>query len=243
MASTNLLVFTLTPAARHNRRVMIRRSAIVALACAALAGAARPASGQVILAGGGLQRDVQHFSGDPDLNRLDGAARGWTIVGGVTLGSHIVARVEGSRGERIDDEQVFTVDVDGRLTTLRSSLSHRTRSIAALGGYSQPMSSRVGLVFLAGASFTHVQRTFTTNAPDLILVPVVNQTVVTQAPKPVNSARLEDDFTGLTAGVDAIVLLTRHLGIVAGVRAQSLDLEVDLSGWSVRPFAGAAWIF
>ena len=205
--------------------------------------AAWPASGQVVLAGGGLQRDVQRFSGHPDLNRLDGSSRGWTAFGGVTLRSHIVARTEGSRGKTIDDEHVFTVDVDGRLATIQSSLSHRTRSIAALGGYSHPISSRIRLVFLAGGSFTHVERTFTTNAPDLILVPMVNPTVVVQAFRPPNSTILEDDFTAFVAGLDAILLVTRHFAIVAGVRAQPLDLEVDLPGWSVRPFAGAAWMF
>ena len=223
--------------------MQLRNPTILGLACAALALAVRPASGQVVLAGGGLQRDVQRFSGDPDLNRLDGATRGWTVFGGVTLGSHIVARAESSRGGDIDDEQMFTVDVDGRSTTIRSGLTHRTRSIAALGGYSQPISSRVRLVFLGGASFTHVERGFTTNAPGLILVPVPNQTVVTQAASPVNSTTLEDDFTAFIAGVDAIVLVLRHIGIVAGIRAQPLDLEVDLSGWSVRPFLGAAWSF
>jgi hypothetical protein len=220
---------------------MGRRGAVAGLICIAALLAARPGSAQAI-GGGGLQRDVQRFSGDPGLNRLDGAARGWMVFGGITLRSHLAVRVEGSRGDTIDNEQVFTLDVDGRSTTIRSSLDHRSRSLATLGGYAQPISSRVSLIFLAGASFTHVERTFTTNAPDQILVPVPGQTVVTQA-APVNATKLDDDFTAFISGVEAVVSITRHLGIVAGVRAQPLDLDVDLSGWSVRPFAGGAWIF
>jgi hypothetical protein len=193
--------------------------------------AAQPVAGAAVIA------DLHRFSGDPDLNRLNGSAGGWLLSGGVQPARHFVLQIEGSSSGTIADVDTVTADLDGRSITVTSTLSHRLRTIAALAGYAHAVTPRLRIVYLTGAAFSHVERTFTTDAPALILVYPSN-------PDPAaGTVRMTDDFVGFAAGADLLVRLRGALAALAGIRAQSLRLETDLSGISVRPFAGIAWVF
>src|SRR5262245_48611425 len=146
------------------------RTAIAGTTCVMLT-VALPARAQSFHAGAGVALDIQQFPGNRSENRLDDHAAGWLLLGGVTLFSHVLLRVEDVHGGRMLNTQVFTVDVDGRAVTIHSGFEHTTRSTAALAGFTHPLSTRLHLTYLAGISFTRVRRTFTTSAPALILVP------------------------------------------------------------------------
>jgi hypothetical protein len=195
-----------------------------------------PAAAQTV-AGAAFDADIHRFSGDPDLNRLNGTAAGWLITAGTPLPRHIAFRIEASSSGTIAETETLRVDVDGRTVTVASTLSHRLRTIQALAGYTQELTPRLRIVYLAGAAFSHVERTFSTNAPDLILVYPSN-------PDPAGGiVRINDDFVAFAAGADLLIRLRGALAALAGIRGQSLRLEGDLSGFSVRPFAGLAWVF
>ena len=183
-----------------------------------------------------MQRDIQRFVDDSGFNRLDGSVRGWSVLGGATILSHVAVRVETYRQGELGNEQSFTVDIDGRLAAIRSRLAYHTRSSSAMGGFTHALSSRVRLAYLAGVTFTRVERTFTTNAPGLTLLPGT-------APADTATARLVDDFPTVIVGVDAVVSLARHIAVVTGFRRQPLDLDVDITGYSIWPYVGGAWMF
>lgn len=193
---------------------------------------AAPSTAQTILAGVGVDHDIQRFPGNADENRLDGHAAGWMWLGGVTLFSHVTIRVEDSRGGRIVNSQAFTVDIDGRVPTIQSSLTHVTRSTAALAGFTHAF-ARIHLTYLAGVSSTRVRRTFSTNAPAFVLV----------GPSASNSSVsiTKDDRSTFIVGVEVMAQLVPHVGVIAGIRRQPLDLEPDLSGNSIRPLLGVIW--
>lgn len=50
-----------------------------------------------------------------------------------------------------------------------------------------------------------------------------------------------DRFAVLNAGADVYVRAAPHLYVTAGIRAQPLKLQSDLSGYSVRALVGVSW--
>src|SRR5580765_2937845 len=142
--------------------------AIAGLTCVLLLTAVQTSA--QILAGVAVDRDVHRFPGDADQNRLEGSATGWILLGGTTLFSHLVLRIEDAHGSDIVNTQTFTVDVDGTVLTIESSFTHRARSTAGLGGFTHQPFSRIRLAYLAGLSSISIRRTFVTNAPPLVLV-------------------------------------------------------------------------
>lgn len=213
----------------------IRRSLRVVSAAGVVLLGTEAAVAQSALAGVVIQADVQHFPEDEVSSGLNGTSLGWTILGGAGVGSHLTVRGELSRHGDIDHVDSFSVDIDGRVATVRYGLVHNTRSASVMGGFTHAM-ARARFFYLGGVSFTHVDRTFTTNAPGLILFPAGSRpdTAI---------ARRVDDFPALIVGGDAIVSVAPHLALVAGVRWQPLELEIELSGHSIRPLVGAAWMF
>jgi hypothetical protein len=199
-----------------------------------LSSAAPAVSAQSLLAGGAIQYDFQRFSGDPTLNRLDGSARGWTVFGGGDVG-HLALRIEGSWTDTIENIQETNLNVDGQPLSIHSSLAHNLRSVAVMAGFTHAASSRVRLAYLAGGSFTTVQRTFVTDAAQLVLVSP--STPVSSS----STSTLIDRFTVFSAGADVYVRAVPHLDVVAGIRAQPLKLQSDLSGDSVRVLFGLSW--
>jgi hypothetical protein len=130
---------------------------------------------------------------------------------------------------------VTNLDVDGEPVTVHSSLSHDVRSVAVLAGYTHMASSRVQLAYLAGVSFTTVHRTFTTDAAQILLV---SPSVPPSSP---SISTMVDRFAVLNAGADVYVRAAPHLYVTAGIRAQPLKLQSDLSGYSVRALGGVSW--
>ena len=177
--------------------------------------------------------DVQRFTKDVVPTRLDGSAIGWRLDAEAVLWRHLVAAGEWSDAGVIDDVRSTTLDVNGRAVTITSTFRHRTRPFAALGGFGHHLATRVRVAYLAGLALTSVRREFTSNAAGTVLVPPSDTTAVSPA--------LVDRVRAITAGVDARVRVSSRVDVVAGVRAQPIDLDPDLAGWSVRVFVGARW--
>jgi hypothetical protein len=199
-------------------------------------GLSASAYGQSLTVGGAIQHDIQRFEGDASLNRLDGETLGWMIVGSARIHRWVI-RGEGSRDATIRSIQSLTLTVNGRPTTINSELSHDLCEIAVLGGYARDLGSRVEVAFLGGISAVTVHRAFTTDAGQLVLIPP------STVPPAAVTTTLVDRFTVWTAEANAVVHATRHVGIIGGVRLQPISLADDLSGRSVRTFAGMVWQF
>ena len=191
---------------------------------------------QSIWVGAAFQQDVQRFSEDGVPDRLDGSAPGWNVSTGVRAWRHLALQVEWSQGASIEDTLSFDVAVGSRNVAISSTFAHRTRALTALAGFTHRATSRVQLAYLAGAAFTQVRRGFRTNAPDVLLV-FPSNTAAT------GEFTTTGEFVAFVAGVDAIVQLRGRVHMLAGLRAQPLTVESDVSGWSVRPVVGIRWAF
>src|SRR6266511_4815108 len=200
------------------------------------ADAQRTAAANRMWIAAGAQQDMQRFANAPAPNRLNGSASGWTALGGLRAFDRLAFRVEWAAGGRIEDVRENTLEIGGQTVTVTSSLAHRTRTLAALGGYSHRAFARARLAYLAGIAFTHVQRTFTTTAPAVVLVDP-------SRPNATGRITIRDDVAGPVFGADALVPVARRFEVVAGARAQRFTLQTDLAAWSVRSFAGLAWTF
>ena len=197
--------------------------------------AAAPASAQRLWIGGAIQRDVQRFTEDVVPNRLDGSAIGWSLNAETLVRRRVALAAEWFEAGVIEDLQTTTLDVNGRTVAITSTFRHRTRGLAALGGFGHDLTTRVRLAYLVGVAFTDVRREFTSDAAGAVLVPPSDPTA--------SSPAVVDRFPALTGGVDALVRVTKGAHLGAGVRAQQMSLEPDLSGWSIRTFIGAGWTF
>jgi hypothetical protein len=203
---------------------------------AALGAPATPVHGQSLTIGGAIQYDVQRFDGEASLNRLDGESLGWMLAGGARI-DHWLIRGEGSRGATIRNSQTLMLTVNQRPTMIDSELSHDTREIALLGGYAHDVGGRFEAAILGGISVVTVHRTFTTDAGQLILVPP------STAPATAVTTTFVDRGKVWSAEANVVVHATPHLGVVGGVRMQPISLADDISGRSVRTFAGMVWQF
>jgi hypothetical protein len=210
------------------------RTASLATALLTCCGGA--AAGQTVAAAA-IEHDVQRFSGAPALNRLDGSANGWTVIGGIEAGRRVAVRADVTRGGTIASTQTIALDVDGRAVAVRSRLAHRITAIGIYGGYTQTFGDRWALAYLGGVSFTSVRREFTTDASQLLLVPP-STTSSTPA-----GQTIVDRGAGIAAGADALVRIRGPLTAIVGVRVQRIDLDPDLTGVAIRPFAGAGLAF
>jgi hypothetical protein len=198
---------------------------------------ASPASAQSVWIGGAVQRDVQRFPQDEVApNRLDGASTGWRVSSAVWLWNHLPVVVEWSDAGAIEDARTTRVDVDGRAIVITSRFRHQTRALTALAGYGHEVASRVRIAYLLGVAFTRARREFTSNAPGVVLVRPSDRTVS-------GSAAIVDRFERMTGGIDLQLRIHRRVHILTGARAQQIELQPDTSGWSVRSFVGAGWMF
>src|SRR5262245_7534228 len=202
----------------------------------ALGTAVAPVRAQSLAVGGAIQYDIQRFEGDASLNRLDGETLGWMITGTARI-RHWVVRGEALRDETIRSSQSLTLTVRGQPTTITSELSHDLREIAVLGGYARDVGSRVEAAFLGGFAVVTVHRAFTTDAGQVVLIPP------STVPPAAVTTTLIDRFTAWTAEANATLHATRRVGIVGGVRIHPISLADDLSGRSLRTFAGLLWQF
>lgn len=193
-----------------------------------------PAGAQTLMLSGVVQRDMQRFPEGDAPTRLDGSATGLMVSADVRLRNHLALAVEWSDAGTIEDVRTTALDIDSRTVAITSTFRHRTRTGAALGGYSHVLSSRVRVAYLGGVSFTEVRRQFTSNAAGLVLVGPSD-------PSASGRSSLVDRFWGMTGGVDAFVRIRWRLHALAGLRAQRITLPPDVSGWSVKTFVGAGW--
>src|SRR5262245_7866200 len=125
--------------------------------------AAAAADAQNLILSGAVQRDIQRFREDDVPTRLDGSATGWLVGAAAPLPWRVLAAVEWTDAGTIEDVRTTTLDINGRPISIMSTFRHRTKTVAALGGYSHVL-SRVRLAYLAGVAFTEVERVFRSNA-------------------------------------------------------------------------------
>ena len=138
---------------------MTRVGAVVGTMVLIVAGAVR-AEAQTVTVGGALEMGIERFNGDPaGMNRLDGSAAGWTVIGDVRFG-RISARVEGWRDGTVEDTATTNLVANGKSVTIHSSLAHDAHGIAALAGYVSNLSSRVQIAGVGGISSITDTRTF-----------------------------------------------------------------------------------
>lgn len=198
-----------------------------------VAGGVAPVRAQTVIVGGAVEAGIQRFSGDPAMNRLNGSAAGWTLVGDLRFG-RVAARVEGWRDRAIEDTETTTLVANGRPVTIHSSLAHDAHAVAALVGYVHNVSSRVQVAGIGGISSITVTRTFTTDAGQLILV--------RPSTVPANPTIIVDRFAAWSVGADVVVRTSSRIRLLAGFRSEPLRMKSDISGVCVRLLGGAAWI-
>jgi hypothetical protein len=191
------------------------------------------AAAQNVWVGAAIAHATHRFNETPDADRLDGAAPGLVVAGGVRIWRHLAARIEWSRDGEMTDVESLTLDVAGRTVTIDSTVAQRTRAFTALGGFTHALSSRATIAYLIGAAFTRVDRRFETNAPGLILP---------AAPSSARSIQ-QDESVALAGGVDALIRLNQALSVMTGLRLQALHLDPEISARRVSVFAGLAWVF
>ena len=207
---------------------------LIPVTALALVAIALPVHAQAIAFEGGVQRSLQRFDGDPSLNRLDGDSSGWLVSGRVRAG-HWLVRGEFFRDSTIRDVDATTLFVGTRTVTVHSELAHDLSAATALGGYAVDVTRRLELAALGGPSWITIQRTFTTDAAQQILVSP------SSVPTTALATTLNDRFlTWAIEGV-GVVRLKARVGLTGGLRLERLRLNEDIRGWDVAPFLGAAW--
>src|SRR5205085_8330050 len=121
----------------------------------------------------------------------------------------------------ISDAVETSLTLNGRNVTVHSTLEHETRAIALLGGYAFDLSDRVTVHALGGITSTHVIRTFTSDAGSLVLS--------RPSTLPPLATETRDSFSSWSLGADLFVRQSRRLHLTAGVRAEPLNLPVDIT--------------
>jgi hypothetical protein len=203
---------------------------VLAAAAGVLAGV--PAAAQTVFVAGAAGVSVQQFDDGTDFNRLDGLAPTFAIGGGVEWRSFIV-QAEASMDLSISDAQALPLTVGGQPLTIRSTLDHTVNSVSLLGGYEFELSTQLALRALGGVATSSVTRTFTTNAPIVILTsPSAPAALVTTT---------GDRFAQWTLAADLLLRRTPRVQFVAGLRIDPLHLQPDIEGQRVRVLGGLTW--
>jgi hypothetical protein len=215
------------------RRSNIRTLAVVVLLVSTVARSDPNAQSRPWIIGA-LHYDEHRFAEQEPSPRLDGSAIGLSVLAGVALW-RVPVRVEWSQNTIADRRQML-VEFVGSTLTVQSTHEHRTRTLGLLTGYAHSPLPRIQLAYLVGAAFSHVRRTFRTNAPRVVLVSPSNS----NAP---GVAVGTDAFSGITGGADLSFRLTDHARVMAGARLQRLRIMGELDATSVRSFAGVGWMF
>jgi hypothetical protein len=212
------------------------RCVVLAMSTVFLVVASSTAAAQAVWAGAAAQIDAQRFPQDVVPNRLDGSAGGWNLFGGGEPWRHIAVDLEWT-ADRIHDSQSLSLTIDGRPVTIQSTLSHRTRIVPILCGFTHALGTRWRISYLGGAGWMKVERTFTTDAPGTVL------RVPSDLPGPTTTLTVDRSVVPV-AGIDAMVRLWRHVSGFGGARVHPLAIEpADMSGVSIRFMAGGAWVF
>jgi hypothetical protein len=203
---------------------MTRLTAALLLAMSVFA--AEAAFAQAAFVEGGFVIDSRRFSGQPGDRVFDGNVATIMIGGGGFLTPLISASVELDLGAELATAQRVTITIAGRPEVVTTTYASRRRSVSALLGIHSPAQRTMRAGVYAGLAFTAFQQRIAADAPAIVL---------SAAPPPTG-------FTHLAAtpiiGVDLAAAISRHLAVVAVVRAQGLGFSGELQGFSVR--SGAA---
>lgn len=193
------------------------------------------AAAQEVWVNGAIQRDAQDFEDDVIPSRLGGSATGWTVALSALALRHAVVAIEWSDGGTIADTRTTTLEANGRAVTITSALTHQTRALSMLGGFSHGVGGRVRVAYLGGIAFTRVRREFTSTAAAVLLVPPSDRTA--------SAPPIEDRFATLAVGAEAMVRISGHVHALIGARLQRIELTPALTGWGLRTLFGGGWTF
>jgi hypothetical protein len=143
---------------------------------------------------------------------------------------------EGGRGQFFP-AAVLTIGPGIAFPTLRVESERRSTAVNALGWVRYPVSARVDLVVLAGATFnrSEVEERYTINLPPLF--PQLPPGAVVFAPQPASIRTLTYDV-GPLVGIEGRIRVGSRFRVVPGLRLSGAN-----AGWSVRPMVGVDWVF
>ena len=205
----------------------MNRGLATALLLIILLGGAAPALAQAAYIQGGIVTDVRRFSGQATDRVFDANVAAIVVGGGGFLTPMISAGVELDFGAASEFAESVTVTIAGRPETVTTTWASRRRTVSALFGVHSAAQRAVRVGAYAGLAFTAFRQRIAADAPAIVL----------PAPPPAT------EFTHLGAtpivGVDVAVAISRHLAVVAVVRAHALEFASDLRGVSVRPGVAA----
>jgi hypothetical protein len=194
---------------------------------------ATDAAAQTVILGGGYFRDIKRFSGDPEMNVLDGDASGLQLdVGTVVIPRLLVTFELGLSGES-SVSRTTSISYMGQTVDIRTLYANRLTTWSTLVGLRAATTRRVRLTYLGGITFFHVSRRITSESQIAFVQP---------APSPTSSSTV-DNVAGPTVGIDAAIRATDHLAIVLAMRAHALRISADLAGVTVRPGVAAQFSF
>jgi hypothetical protein len=177
--------------------------------------------------------DVQRFARDAVPNRLEGESLGASILGGVRLFGRIPIMAEWVHAGTVVDTATTTVEINARPVNLTSTFRHRTRGVAVLGGFEHAV-GRAWLAYLGGIQLTDVEQRFGSNAASLVLI-------APSRPATSGDSVSQHRIVGPAGGTQVTIPVGKTVRLISGARVQRLTMPLDIRGWSVRVYGGAAW--
>jgi len=194
---------------------------------------ATDASAQSVAVTAGLFHDSKRFSGDPELNVLDGDARGGHIAVGTMVFPRVLVTLEIGAGAESAVTRTTTVALPGRTVDIHTEYTNQLTAWSVLAGLRSAPIARLQLTYLGGVTFSHLVRHITPDAQSPIVQP---------APPPTTSTTI-DDVSGATAGIDVAVRVAPHVAAVFFTRAHAFRVSSDLAAFSIRPGVAAQLSF
>jgi hypothetical protein len=208
----------------------MRRAVVIALLCSVVPA---PLLAQAAWVGVSAGMDVQRFSEDTVPNRLDGESLGASIFGGILLFGRMPILGEWVHAGTMQDTATTTVEINAQPVDIASTFQHRTRTLAVLAGFEHAV-GRARLAYLAGMQRTEVAQRFQSNAASIVLV-------TPSAPGVIRESLAQHRFVTPAAGAHVTLPVARTLRLISGVRIHPMPMPLEIDGWSVRVYGGAAW--
>ena len=181
-------------------------------------------SAQTAFVQGGYGIESRRFSRGEIAGVLDGDAGTLTAAAGAFLTSRFSASLELDLGRSSSTDDVVSIAVAGRPTTVTTTFVSRQRSAAALAGLHSSGGRRARIGVYAGLTFISFRREVSSDAPPIVL----------SVPPP--AAVFVDRTVSPVVGADVEVRLAPRLALVASMRAHGIALT-DVDGFRIRPAA------
>jgi hypothetical protein len=173
----------------------------------------------------GYVRELRTFSSAGDEDVFGGSANGLFGGGAIAFGNWTFGgELDLTRDTAAS--RVLEVTLPSGPRVIRSEYRARRRTLALLAGFQVRASPRVRIGIYGGAGWTRFRRTIASNAGDVVL------------DDPSAPVEFVDRRWNPIAGVDVAFAATPRVSLVAGLRAQRLELRDALEGYSVTPLAG-----